>query len=576
MLSLHEVNSLPMKKTYLILLSLFTLTVTACNQASTNSSVSSDTIHTKSPTYFTWNNATIYFLLTDRFNNGNTNNDFVHPTSESPAALRGFLGGDIKGVTQKINEGYFDSLGVNAIWTTPVYQNIDGSVDEGTGTSYAYHGYWPKDWTNLDSRIASDGDYAEFVETAHQHGIRVIMDVIVNHTGPVTPLDEKWPDSWVRTQPKCKYDNAPNTITCTLVENLPDVKTESTEDVELPEFLIEKWKKEGRYEKEVEELDAFFTETNYPRRPYYYIIKWLVDYIKEYGIDGFRVDTAKHTEEVVWKDLRREADKAFAEWKSKNPDKVLDDNEFYMVGEVYNYSLSSGRLFDYGDKQVDFYDQSFDALVNFDFKSDANKNYQTIFSKYQSLLQHTYKDKSTLNYISSHDDSSPFDRTRANPLDAGTKLLLAQGGAQIYYGDETARALIAQANGDAQLRTYMNWDDLSDNKEIGGEKTKEILDHWRKLGTFRQNHPSVGAGVQYNINTAPYIFARRYVNANYIDGVIIGLDQPIGSKKIPVDFMFKDGETVRDAYSGATAVVKNGFALINSLDKIVLLEAIIH
>ncbi len=564
-----------MKKASLILISIFVLTASACNQTSTTASVSSDTMGAESSSYFTWNNATIYFLLTDRFNNGDTSNDFIHPTSETPAALRGFMGGDIKGVTQKVKDGYFDSLGVNAIWTTPVNKNIEGSVDEGTGTSYAYHGYWPKDWTSLDPRITSDQDYAEFVETAHNHGIRVIMDVIVNHTGPVTPLDEKWPDSWVRTEPTCKYDNAPNTIACTLVENLPDVKTESTEEVELPEFLAEKWKKEGRYEQEVEELEAFFEETNYPRRPYYYIIKWLVDYIKKYGIDGFRVDTAKHTEEVVWKDLRREADKAFTEWKTKNPDKVLDDNEFYMVGEVYNYSLSSGRLFDYGDKKVDFYDQSFDALVNFDFKSDANSNYQTIFSKYQSALQYAFKDKSTLNYISSHDDHSPYDRERKNPIEAGTKLLLTQGGAQIYYGDETARALTAQANGDAQLRTLMNWDDLEKNKLLGRSTTREILTHWQKLGQFRQRHPSIGAGVQYNISDAPYIFARRYVDKSFIDEVIIALEQPIGSKKIPVDFIFKDGETVRDAYSGATAVVKNGFALINSLDKIVLLETII-
>ena len=70
-----------------------------------------------------------------------------------------------------------------------------------------------------------------------------------------------------------------HTITCTLVENLPDVKTESNETVALPPFLVEKWKKEGRYEQEIAELDAFFTKTGYPRAPKYYIMKWLSDYI---------------------------------------------------------------------------------------------------------------------------------------------------------------------------------------------------------------------------------------------------------------------------------------------------------
>lgn len=558
----------------ILLTSLLFLTFTACNQTPSESPKGTDETSHKATEYFTWNNATVYFLLTDRFQNGDKSNDFSHPTTESPAPLRGFMGGDIQGVTQRIKDGYFDSLGVNAIWTTPVYQNIDGSVDEGTGTSYGYHGYWTKDWTSLDSRVTTEKAYAEFVKTAHDHGIRVLMDVIINHTGPVTPLDEKWPDSWVRTGPTCTYDSSPNTISCTLVDNLPDIKTESTEEVEIPPFLVAKWKKEGRYEKEIEELDAFFAETSYPRRPYYYIIKWLVDYIKKYGIDGFRVDTAKHTEDVVWRDLRREANKAFAEWKAKHPEEVLDDNEFYMVGEVYNYYISGGRLFDYGDKKVDFYDQSFDALVNFDFKNDAKNNYQTIYSKYNIFLNQGFKDKSTLNYISSHDDSSPYDRNRTDVLDAGTKLLLSQGGAQIYYGDETARSLTAEAEGDAQLRSFMNWDELNENKVIDGKNTQDILKHWQKLGQFRQRHPSVGAGVQYDLYNHPYVFARRFVDDNYVDGVIIALDQNIGTKKIKVDFMFKDGQKLRDAYSGSTGIVKNGHVVINSLDKIVLLETI--
>ncbi|MFM2394578.1 MAG: hypothetical protein RLZZ546_2560, partial [Bacteroidota bacterium] len=171
---------------------------------------------------FTWENATIYFLLTDRFHNGDKTNDFKHPTEAQPAPYRGFMGGDVKGITQKIQEGYFDSLGVNAIWMTPLLENNEGSVDEGTGRSYAFHGYWTKDWTSIDKRLGTNEEVREMVKTAHSHGIRVLMDAIVNHTGPVTPQDVKWPADWVKTEPKCTYKDYETTVNCTLVDNLPD------------------------------------------------------------------------------------------------------------------------------------------------------------------------------------------------------------------------------------------------------------------------------------------------------------------------------------------------------------------
>lgn len=83
------------------------------------------------------------------------------------------------------------------------------------------------------------------------------MDAVINHTGPVTPSDVKWPDEWVRTGPRCTYKGYESTITCTLVDNLPDIKTESTQDVGLPPHLMAKWKAEGRYEKKSQSWTHF-------------------------------------------------------------------------------------------------------------------------------------------------------------------------------------------------------------------------------------------------------------------------------------------------------------------------------
>jgi alpha-amylase len=207
---------------------------------------------------FLWESANVYFLLTDRFNNGDTSNDINFNRKDDAAKLRGFKGGDIKGVTQKINEGYFTKLGINAIWMTPIVEQIHAGTDEGTGKSYGFHGYWTKDWTAIDPNFGSKADLKELIETAHKNGIRILLDAVINHTGPVTEEDPVWPSNWVRTAPQCTYDSYEHNISCTLVKNLPDIKTESNEVVELPKQLVVKWKKEGRYEEELKELDAFF------------------------------------------------------------------------------------------------------------------------------------------------------------------------------------------------------------------------------------------------------------------------------------------------------------------------------
>ena len=266
------------------------------------------------------------------------------------------MGGDLQGIIQKVDEGYFDRLGITAIWFTPVVEQIRGVVDEGTGATYGYHGYWAKDWTRLDPNFGTEKDLARLIKKAHRRGIRIIMDAVINHTGPVTGQDPVWPDSWVRTGPPCKFTSYETTVNCTLVKNLPDIKTESNMDVPLPPMLIEKWRREGRLEQEQAELDAFFKRTGYPRAPRFYIMKWLTDYVRKYGVDGYRCDTAKHTEESVWAEFQKESEKAFQDWKRKHPGQVLDNNKFFLVGEVYNYGASGGRLFDFGDKRVDFFD----------------------------------------------------------------------------------------------------------------------------------------------------------------------------------------------------------------------------
>ena len=521
---------------------------------------------------FVWDNANIYFLLTDRFHNGDPGNDVNFNRTDETAVMRGFQGGDIAGVIGKIQEGYFDDLGITALWMTPWFEQIHGSTDEGTGVTYGYHGYWTKDWTSMDPNFGTPDDLALLVETAHAHGIRVLMDVIINHTGPVTGKDPVWPKEWVRTGPPCRFKSYETTIPCTLVENLPDIRTDSDQPVELPPALLEKWEKEGRLERELQELESFFESTGYPRAPRYYIIKWLTDFIRKYGIDGYRLDTAKHIEEGVWKELFGEAQRAFREWKEQNPDRVLDNNEFYMVGEVYNYGIGTGRMFNFGDIEVDFYAHSIHSLINFDFKHNATGGYEELFSSYSQKLSSTLKGKGVLNYFTSHDDGDPFDKERLKPMEAGTKLLLAPGACQVYYGDESCRNLIIPgSSGDATLRGPMNWDEIRQNASRNGFVIGEVMEHYQKLGQFRREHPAVGAGIHARITHEPYVFSRTYENDDYSDHVVVGLDLEKGEKTISVGKTYEDGSRLYDYYSGSYTTVKKGRVVFNSPGEIVLL-----
>ena len=519
-------------------------------------------------TPFVWEGANLYFLMIDRFNKSEKSNEIYFDRNKPTGKLRGFEGGNMRGIIQKIDEGYFDKLGTNVIWLTPIVEQIHDGVDEGTGMSYGFHGYWTRDWTAIDPNFGTKKDLAELVAKAHAKGIRIMLDAVINHTGPVTNVDTVWPEDWVRTGPQCDYKTFKGTTACTLVSNLPDVLTESEKEVELPAFLIEKWKKEGRYEKEMASLNAFFKQTGHPRTPKYYIIKWLTDYISELGIDGYRCDTVKHTDENVWADFKKECEIAFEKWKKNNPAKVLDNNPFYTVAEVYNYGISGGQVFDFGDKKVNYFENGFNNMINFEFKWDAQKDYETIFSKYSSKLNGDLKNFSVLNYLSSHDDGQPFDAKREKSIESGTKLLLSPGISQTYYGDETARSLIVEGTiGDAALRSFMNWNELKNNLS-----TKNILSHWQKLGQFRQKHPSVGAGVHHQIEAKFYTFSRSFSKGKFNDNVVVGLNYPKGYKEVSVGKIFKNGTKVKDAYSGNKSIVVDGKAIITSDFDIVLLE----
>jgi alpha-amylase len=520
-------------------------------------------------------NPNLYFVMTDRFVNGDPSNDHSYGRAREPAPaddIATFHGGDLRGLTRKISDGWFDALGVNALWITAPYEQIHGWVVGGNKEfkHYAYHGYYALDYTLLDQNMGTPDDLRALVAAAHARGIRILFDVVINHpgylditTGTQLKIPVIWPDSekatladyhmyidynnfkfgewwgraWVRAGLPGYLEGGSDEITKQLAY-LPDFRTESKEAVKLPVFL--------RNKPDTRAVDLPNTTVRG------YLITWLTAWVREYGIDGFRCDTVKHVEPEAWAQLKVAASAALAQWKAEHPRDKIDDAAFWMVGEFWGHGPARGPLHDAG----------FDAMINFEFQSRAGgaigkpEALDALFTEY-AALQHGVPAQ-MLNYLSSH-DTELFDRARL--IDAGSALLLAPGAAQIYYGDETARPPGPAPGGDPQqaTRSDMNWDRVD----------QAVLGHWRALGSFRARHVAVAHGVHARIATSPYTFSR-------IDGedrVVIALDAPSGAA-IRVAPVFADGDAVRDGASGASYTVRGGAVTIGAAGRAVLLERI--
>ena len=582
---------------------------------------------------FTWDNASVYFLLTDRFNNGNTSNDHSYGrglekdgtvTTKMRSNAASFQGGDFVGITQKIEEGYFDKLGVNALWVSAPYEQIQGYTCTGTKEKssmphYAYHGYYAGDYTNFDQNFGTEEEFKTMVDTAHKHGLRVVLDIVMNHPGYNTMYDMNkfgfgrllsgwedeyysfkgfndtyhtfisyedahddgslakdwstwWGASWLRGGIQgypAFASGADNVLMGSAGGLLPDFRTESKEEVELPTFLVNKWKSEGNYDTKVAEMNKWFKDNNKTKRVRNYLCYWLSSYVEKYGIDGFRCDTAKHVELDSWAELKDDCTKALENWRKNNPDKAGADwdEPFWMTGEVYGKALS-GPSDDYFTKG------KFDSTINFEFSggrgiTDAS-GVNTTYEKYARNINSssTYN---VLTYISSHDtqlcgrnkNTDSYDKDKL--IYQGSALQLLPGAVQIYYGDETGRKYVTASgtlnttitSGNHDVRSFMNWDSI-DN---------DILSHWQKVGTFRNNHVSIGAGSHTSLtSTSGAAFERTYDKDDTTDKVMACIGATANTNvTITVDTTkFSNGSILKNTYDGSTSAVNNGKVTFNS------------
>lgn len=477
---------------------------------------------------FSYRGANIYFVMLDRFYNGNRANDHAYGRqSDHGDNIGTFHGGDLQGVIAKLD--YIKSLGSDVIWLSPIVEQVHGFVGGGSAGSfpfYAYHGYWARDFTKIDANWGSEADLRELVTKAHQLGLKVFLDVVLNHPGYATLADlqrdgiavvnssalparwsdwqpdagqnwhsynqlidykskawsQWWGGDWVRAGLPGYPAPGSSDISMTLA-GLPDFRTESQQVVRPPQWLLNNPGTRVRAVPDYRVSD--------------YLIDWQTSWVERFGIDGFRVDTVKHVEGEVWQRLKQQAQQKLHAWRQQNNRTGMP---FWMIGEVWGH----------GPQRSPYSDDGFDALINFDMQKTLDKGaacFSEMANTYQSYAAEMarHSDFTPVSYMSSHDTELFFSRFRNYQMqrNAAAALLLSPGSIQVYYGDEVGRDMGPYADDFHQgTRSDMPWQ-LSESQQ-------QLLAYWRELALFRQRHPAIGSGT-HRVIAQPnaYVFARK-------------------------------------------------------------------
>lgn len=524
---------------------------------------------------FDWGNANVYFVITDRFANGDTANDvnYGRITDYGSERLNAatFHGGDFKGMLRKAREGYFRDLGVDVVWMTDVYEQIHGWMS-GSGPvndfpHYGYHGYYPLDYTQIDKNYGTVEEFRELVDELHSQGIRVMLGANLNDPGYPTLLDavqlgfadtgltpeeaarhirdwsfdkffaerlnwKGWYDrGWIR-MPDEGWDES-DPLEATLY-GMPDFKDESNSPVRIPDFLKRKWKKEGTANDPWVNPSARALRKDRDWSPMQYVIAWIASWVEEFGIDGFRCDIVENVHLNRWKELHQACDKALTTWRASHPDDPAAKwtDSFYMTGD---YDMADI------DYKPSYADAGFSSMVNF------------YFPKHGDLDGIVYTWQAYSDSIQAHPGWHPFsylnnsyhrDADMSNMIDCATTLLLSPGVSQVFYGDETGRTLSdarLNVDSDQAFRSDMNWNSVNSLQ----------LDHFRRLGRIRNLHPAIGKGRQTTIDTHTCF---RHLDG---DSLIIRL-LPLPEQPVRVAPFFPDGTRLTDLCTGHTATVTDG------------------
>lgn len=446
---------------------------------------------------FDWDEAVVYFMMTDRFFDGNESNNTASGADTYGDNPGLYHGGDFAGVTAKLD--YLQDLGVNTIWITPIVENIKGVAvtDEGSKDvpyNAAYHGYWANDFTKLNPTLGTTGEFETMISEAHKRGMRIMVDIVVNHAG---------------------------------------YGTEST----FADMLRDKSVSEGDIKSWQSGLPDFATENADVRTK---LVEWQTAWMKDYGVDYFRVDTVKHVDSTTWAALKNSTTKV--------------NSSFKMIGEYFGagYASNGSSL---GTGQMD-------ADLDFDFNDQATSfvsgnisSVEKFLSARNSALNNTYM---TGQFLSSHDEDGfkaalmngkkyTEDEATSAALVAATLQLTAKGIPVIYYGEEV---------GLSGLNNYPYQTNRYDMDFSKATKDNVTYQHYKNLLSIRNAYTDVFARGSRTVVASSDEEGYDVVSRSYGGTTLyVGMNIKDAAKEVKVPVSLAAGTEVKNLYSGATYTV---------------------
>lgn len=463
---------------------------------------------------FDWDEAVIYFTVTDRFFDGDAGNNDAYGVGDYNTGEKdgsSYHGGDFAGLNQKLD--YLKDLGVNTIWITPIVENIrEDQHDKETDTAtYGYHGYWASDFTKLNKHLGTEQQFEALLDAAHSKGMKIMVDVVLNHAGYGTEshFNSILTDADGNRISMIRDSN--NTIS-------GDDKYDSLSD--LPDFVTE---------------NKAVTDQ---------LVAWQTGWMSKYNIDYYRVDTVKHVETTTWAAFKNSLTKV-------NPD-------FKMIGEYSGagYANNAGEL---GTGTMD-------ALLDFDFNDFAQKFVTGNISSVENSLQ---KRNSAINntatmgsFLSSHDEDtlqyklvseSKISEEEAYNLMkvAATLQITAKGQPVIYYGEEIGQG--GANNWPLQTnRRDFDWTELEKQKA----DSSSIYNHYKTMIAIRNAYTDVFARGNRSTVAASDAEGYEVISRSYgTDTLYVGMNVKETAKEVVIPVIAKAGTILTNLYDGKNYTV---------------------
>jgi pullulanase-type alpha-1,6-glucosidase len=546
-----------------------------------------------------------YFVMPDRFANGDPLNDTAGLTGD--VFTHGFLptdkgyyhGGDLAGLIEQLP--YIDALGVTAIWMTPMFKNrpvqcANPQQPTLASCSAGYHGYWPVDFTQIDPHFGTNDEMKQFIAAANARGMRVFFDIITNHTADVIDYEGRNYDYISRADAPYRDANGDpfNDRDFIFADNFPPMNAASfpktpifnspaDATVKVPAWLndITMYHNRGNARFDGGEsdlygdflgLDGLFTE-----RPE--VVRGMIDihkfWISEFGIDGFRIDTAKHVNMEFWQQFIPELETYAAENGKPN---------FFMFGEVFEGNPAVLSRFTR--------EGNFPAVLDFDFNysvgdfATGDRGPDRLSGLFRGDDYYTTATNNAYNlptFLGNHDvgrigtrmqqpfPNDPTDSQRLARMLLGYGLMFtARGVPIIYYGDE--QGFTGDGNDkDARQNMFPSQVDSYNDDNLIGTNATTADDNFnqshplfialQELATLRKTHPTLQTGAQIERiaesgSSGVYAFSRidRTTQIEYV----VALNNANAARTVTVPTFASVGTSFDGIYNSAATLVANG------------------